>query len=632
MEIPVHDVDVRAYTTSSIISASIGNTSPYLEDNGTTDVNNIVNVKNAFIPIDYLIVGGGNKGTNYGGNLGGGGGFATQGNFIVKLNNKSSIVAEIGRWGRLIVDFPSGPAATSSSLYYVDSSESSVKVSAAGAASNDAVQGCSTTSQVGAFLSPWLDGQFYGGRGADTTTGTGCQPVTSSIVPFNAGRGGNLTLNFGDTFGPNNGVVAFRYYDPNNSFSASLTSGTAVTYASGGYKFVYLTDTGSLNRLTFNLTDQEYIVPIDNLPGTEAYISSSYTQSYFDDNLVQDTLLTIAVTGSGYSKIPVNREFEVSGSTTQNTNITMDETSEVNVTFEGFSDWTPIDTGSYPQIEYLLVGGGFAGGKTGGSIGGGGGDGGYVYTGSIPIVYNIANVTMSLEIPDISYSASSNTTQSLFTASFIANKATTYDITASVNINSSILNANIIIGAGQPRTEVDNENRFNVYQLFDLPESFVSSSITITTPLYPISFLTSTSGSSYGFGAWATERTFPANGRNATGSFTWVNGQQYAGGGGAGATSDSGIVIYTASFGGGEGGSNNGIVNTGGGGGGSSWPNGAGTPGGNGASGTVVLRYFDPSGSYQSTGGVRTVTGSYVYHTFTTNGPFQMVIPPSPFY
>jgi hypothetical protein len=110
-----------------------------------------------------------------------------------------------------------------------------------------------------------------------------------------------------------------------------------------------------------------------------------------------------------------------------------------------------------------------------------------------------------------------------------------------------------------------------------------------------------------------------------------LNGLQYAGAGGAGATQNYGDQ-YTPSFGGGVGGGGNGVVNTGGGGGGSSWPSPDGTPGGNGASGTVVLRYFDPSGSYESTGGVKTVTGSYVYHTFTTNGPFQMVIPPSPYY
>jgi hypothetical protein len=643
MEIPEYGVDVRAYTTSSIISASIGGVSPYLEDNGLTDVDNIVNVKNAFIPIDYLVVGGGNKGASgVGFNNGGGGGFATQGNFILKVDNKNSISAEIGKWGRLLVDTPSTPAATSSSLYYLDTtalSSSLTRVSANGAAQNDAVQGCSTFSQVGAFLSPWLDGQFYGGRGADTRTGTGCPPVTSSIVPFNAGRGGNRGAIFGDDFGPNNGVVALRYYDPNNSFIASLTSGTAVTYASGGYKFIYLTNSSSLNTLSFNLTDQEFIVPIDNLPGTEAYLSSSYTQNYWTGSLSQNTLLNVGVTGSGYSPIPKNRAIAVSGSNSQSFNLVMDEGSNVNVGFEGFTGWelSSIPSGSAgTTIEYLLVGGGCGGGKTNGQEGGGGGNGGIVYASSYDLLYGNSVVTMSLNIPELGIALTSPLTSSLLTSSFIANKGVTYNLTSSVSINPyNLFVSPITVGAGGLGTSAPSNQRV----ANEIVTTSMTSSIQFPNPgnyAFNSTIHTLFSGGGTGSfksaGAWATQQVTPSNGIFASGSYTWLNGMQYAGAGGAGDTQNANNIYFPATFGGGVGGRGNGIENTGGGGGGSGHQNPAGTPGGLGGSGVVVLRYYDPSGSYTSTGGTRTVTGSFVYHTFYTNDTFRMVIPETPFY
>jgi hypothetical protein len=59
-------------------------------------------------------------------------------------------------------------------------------------------------------------------------------------------------------------------------------------------------------------------------------------------------------------------------------------------------------------------------------------------------------------------------------------------------------------------------------------------------------------------------------------------------------------------------------VNLGGGGGGSSGTAG----GGAGGSGIAIIRYAGTTAL--ATGGTITVTGGYVYHTFTTSGTFTL--------
>jgi hypothetical protein len=637
IEIPDYGVDTRVYETASIASASIGGTTPYLSNNGITDINNIVNIKNAFIPIDYMLVGGGNKGAE---GLGGGGsifGIKT-GKFNINLTNQNSITASIGKWGRLLIDSPSTPAATSSSLWFLDNlvgSSSLSQINAAGAEPNYVNSGCPSS----AFQ--WFDGQWYGGSGAGNGASGCTNPFTSSIVLFNSGRGGDFNGLVGTAEGPANGVAAFRYYDPNNYFTATINSGTATTYTSGGYKFVYLTNTASLNTLSFNLTNQQYVVPIDNLPGTEAEVSSLYTQNYWTGSLSQNTLLTIESTGSGFSPIPVNRIFEVSGSEQVITNITLDENSNVNVGFEGFTGWqlSSIPSGSAgTTIEYLLVGGGSGGGRTNGQEGGGGGNGGIIVTGSYDLLYGNSVVTMSLNIPELGVSLTSPLTSSLFTSSFIAAKGTTYSITSSVTMNPyNLFVSDILIGSGGLGTSAPSNQR----SANGVIEMFQTSSIAFpdtgnyafSNRIFTKNTFNSVGTGSYGSaGAWATQQTSPPNGIFASGSFTWLNGIEYAGAGGAGDTQNADNLYFEATFGGGVGGRGNGIANTGGGGGGSSWNDPVGTPGGLGGSGVVVLRYYDPSGSYTATGGTITVTGSFVYHTFYTNDTFRMVIPETPFY
>ena len=148
-------------------------------------------------------------------------------------------------------------------------------------------------------------------------------------------------------------------------------------------------------------------------------------------------------------------------------------------------------------------------------------------------------------------------------------------------------------------------------------------------------------GSSYnGYGAGggggasavggSTGNAVAGNGGNGS---TWLDGTTYAGGGGGGCYSGGGG--YAIGSGGTGGGGSGGIyggsitttgtaggVNTGGGGGGTGYTGSTTStwlcpPGG---SGIVKIRY---AGSTQrGTGGTVTITGGYVYHTFTTSGSF----------
>ena len=111
----------------------------------------------------------------------------------------------------------------------------------------------------------------------------------------------------------------------------------------------------------------------------------------------------------------------------------------------------------------------------------------------------------------------------------------------------------------------------------------------------------------------------------------WLNGTFYAGGGGGsgdqGANPSYGGTFGTGgNGGGGNGGSWNtstyptaGSANTGGGGGGGTRVSSNGTPGANGGSGVVIIRY---AGSQRGTGGTYSSSGGYSYHTFTSSGTY----------
>jgi hypothetical protein len=111
-----------------------------------------------------------------------------------------------------------------------------------------------------------------------------------------------------------------------------------------------------------------------------------------------------------------------------------------------------------------------------------------------------------------------------------------------------------------------------------------------------------------------------SNGGNGT---QWVDGNYYAGGGG-GYRTNGALTNAIGGLGGGGIGeiegqrdSTSGSVNTGGGGGGA----GQGPTGTwSGGSGVVKIRYA--ASSSVATGGTITVSGSYVYHTFTGSGNF----------
>jgi hypothetical protein len=115
----------------------------------------------------------------------------------------------------------------------------------------------------------------------------------------------------------------------------------------------------------------------------------------------------------------------------------------------------------------------------------------------------------------------------------------------------------------------------------------------------------------------------PGNGGSGS---VWLNAIYYGGGGGAGNSRVTGIAVGNGGFGGGgnggsrtEGGAaifaqsgSNGF----GGGGGGEGSNGGGA--GNGGSGSVIIRYPAPQRAYGGNSIIE--SGSFVYHTFTSNG------------
>jgi hypothetical protein len=103
----------------------------------------------------------------------------------------------------------------------------------------------------------------------------------------------------------------------------------------------------------------------------------------------------------------------------------------------------------------------------------------------------------------------------------------------------------------------------------------------------------------------------------------WSNGSYYAGGGG-GATY-GGYAGGTGGIGGGGAGGStgpgtSGTNGTGGGGGAASYPGSSYGAGANGGSGVVIIRYLGTA--QRASGGTVSITGGYVYHTFTQSGTY----------
>jgi len=385
-----------------------------------------------------------------------------------------------------------------------------------------------------------------------------------------------------------------------------------------------------------------------------ASLNYVFTSSVMALGLETNSELTMEVTSS---QAPRRREFQTNGMINgipfKQRNVKARPSSQVNVYYEGIGAWdtTNVPSGStFPIVEYILVGGGAAGNRTdGGNNGGGGGNGGIIITGSFQIPFTQYQATMSLSIPQIgynrtsaSYSAFNAVTQSFFTASFTASANTKYDIFATSSINPFVYKVKVLqIGAGG-LTSAGEVNRgpnnlyaplptaasyqCSVVSFLSLDNPNVSSSLStagqIQTP--PQYLNVTSSGILYANGGLGGGVNSPAT--NGGEGLTWLNGEVYGSGGGGGRS-----VTNGASGGGtnaGAGGSSSGRANYGGGGGGSDYQNGAGALGGAGGSGIAIFRFYDPSGSYVSTGGIRTVTGSYVYHTFITGSQeFNITVP-----
>jgi hypothetical protein len=124
-------------------------------------------------------------------------------------------------------------------------------------------------------------------------------------------------------------------------------------------------------------------------------------------------------------------------------------------------------------------------------------------------------------------------------------------------------------------------------------------------------------GGGGGAGAAGTANTGGATGGAG---LQWSNGTYYAGGGAGafGGSAASGGIGGGGACSGGSGGTN-GVANTGGGGG-ANWTFTNGAQAGGGGSGVVIVRYL--GSTQRATGGTVTITGGYVYHTFTTSGTY----------
>lgn len=389
-----------------------------------------------------------------------------------------------------------------------------------------------------------------------------------------------------------------------------------------------------------------------------ASLNYVFTSSVMALGLETNSELTIEVTSS---QAPTRREFQTNGMVNgipfKQRTVKVRPSSSVNIYYEGIGAWdtTNVPSGAVlPVVDYILVGGGAAGNRTDGGTGGGGGQGGIITTGSFAIPFNQYQATMSLAIPQIgylntsaSYSGFNAVTRSLITASFTASANTRYDVYATSSINPFVYKVKVIqVGTGgitaasvnsqsSNNRYTTNADRTGSYQctlvsFLSLDNPNVSSSLSTwgegvpgpvpggnVLPPYPN---ITGSGILYASGA--------VGGTNLPGSegLTWLNGAVYGSGGGAGSSVSAFRTLGGTNAG--NGGSFPATASFGGGGGGSDYTSGAGALGGAGGSGVAIFRFYDPSGSYVSTGGIRTVTGSYVYHTFVTGGQdFTITVP-----
>lgn len=336
-----------------------------------------------------------------------------------------------------------------------------------------------------------------------------------------------------------------------------------------------------------------------------------------------------------------------------------------------FAAQTNIDnyniTGSSEQIEaqsieFVLIGGGGAGGNSSNGSGGGGGAGSLI-TGSIKIIPNRA-YDVIIGAGGIS---GSDGTGSYFNGGLVP-----YDGTFINNFlpTGSFLYAPGGGGGGTPLRAMTSGGSggggwgFGIDQISQPPSTqFITGGLAVSASWIQNSMVTSSvpiqsTGFAGGSGYAEPRGGFPgflfgaagsgggARGVGGTGAgsvggagivISWLNNLlnsgSVAGGGGGGTnyqSSGAGAVQqpHSGSNGGGGGIYPNSIGNpqnatqyTGAGGGGGSTPQtGGNIAGGNGASGSMSIRYL---GAQRATGGIVTSNGGYTIHTFTSSGIFE---------
>jgi hypothetical protein len=258
-----------SYNTASLLTASFEPPLYIVESQIDTTITSSVNTKNPFIPIEYMVVGGGQWGINNSTNdWGGGGGFVNWG--IINIDkNSNSITASAGGYGPSSGDGGS-PDGWPSYMYWGNNT-----ASAAGGNFRTRVGICGTTLNA---PTQWVDGQIYGANGVggeiSPVSQSQCNKPSSSYVPNSSGVGGDGSWAEFPIRYPQSGLVAIRYYDPNNFYSSSI-SGSVVTNVSGGYHYHYFTGNdgavSNVSKIEFHFEEQEHIVDIPTVPTASGF-------------------------------------------------------------------------------------------------------------------------------------------------------------------------------------------------------------------------------------------------------------------------------------------------------------------------------------------------------------------------
>lgn len=262
-----------SYNTASLLTASIAPPFYTIQSQIDTTITSSVNVKNPFIPVEYLIVGGGQFGIRGGTNDWGGGGGNTTWGIINLESGSNSITASVGNYGSAAQDGGGTPNGNPSYMYWGNNT-----ASAAGGNFRTRATVCASILNQPV---QWVDGQIYGanGNGGETqvTSSTCYNKPSSSFVPQSSGVGGDGDWDGGiylqKTY-PQPGVVAIRYYDPNNFWSSSLSGSGIVTNVSGGYHYHYFIgvpdETNKISTIEFHFEPQEFVADIDSVPTASA--------------------------------------------------------------------------------------------------------------------------------------------------------------------------------------------------------------------------------------------------------------------------------------------------------------------------------------------------------------------------